>query len=153
MVSTRQMTTTITGPSGSGIVVSATPDDLIFDAVAANSTESTANIATRAVVVGAGNATIHGVGAFSPNRANASTKHQQLINNQTMPHSTQFANSATLSHGGQLSVGNALVTSANTHSKISTRQLLDMPVEILDKIFSYVGYRKVAQMRVVSVEL
>lgn len=28
--------------------------------------------------------------------------------------------------------------------------LLDMPVEILGHIFSYVGYKKVAQMRVIS---
>lgn len=28
--------------------------------------------------------------------------------------------------------------------------LLDLPVELLDKIFSYVGYKKVAQVRVVS---
>lgn len=30
------------------------------------------------------------------------------------------------------------------------KQLLDLPVEILDHIFSYVGYRKVSQMRLVS---
>lgn len=28
--------------------------------------------------------------------------------------------------------------------------LLDLPVELLDKIFAYVGYKKVAQIRVVS---
>lgn len=28
--------------------------------------------------------------------------------------------------------------------------LLDLPVELLDKIFAYVGYKKVAQIRIVS---
>lgn len=29
-------------------------------------------------------------------------------------------------------------------------ELLDLPVEILDKIFSYTGYKKIGQMRAVS---
>lgn len=32
-----------------------------------------------------------------------------------------------------------------------TLTLFDLPMEILDKIFSYVGYKKVGQLRVVSV--
>lgn len=44
-------------------------------------------------------------------------------------------------------------TIVTTPGRVGTSQqvfLLDLPVELIDKIFSYVGYKKVSQLRCVS---
>ncbi|XP_011179441.1 uncharacterized protein Fbxo28_1 [Zeugodacus cucurbitae] len=50
----------------------------------------------------------------------------------------------------QLVKTNDTATSSATNEQTVTVQLLDMPIEVLAKIFAYTGYRKVGQMRVVS---
>uniref|UniRef100_A0A034VVL5 F-box only protein 28 n=1 Tax=Bactrocera dorsalis TaxID=27457 RepID=A0A034VVL5_BACDO len=50
----------------------------------------------------------------------------------------------------QLVKENDTTATAATNENTVTVQLLDMPVEVLSKIFAYVGYRKVGQMRVIS---
>uniref|UniRef100_A0A0K8V3I2 F-box only protein 28 n=1 Tax=Bactrocera latifrons TaxID=174628 RepID=A0A0K8V3I2_BACLA len=50
----------------------------------------------------------------------------------------------------QLVKENDTTATAAANENTVTVQLLDMPVEVLSKIFAYVGYRKVGQMRVIS---
>lgn len=45
---------------------------------------------------------------------------------------------------------NDTTATAAANENTVTVQLLDMPVEVLSKIFAYIGYRKVGQMRVIS---
>lgn len=41
-------------------------------------------------------------------------------------------------------------TASIVEHKVKQTELLNLPVEILDKIFSYTGYKKIGQMRTVS---
>lgn len=41
-------------------------------------------------------------------------------------------------------------TASIVDHKVKQTELLNLPVEILDKIFSYTGYKKIGQMRTVS---
>lgn len=41
-------------------------------------------------------------------------------------------------------------STAIVEQKVKQTELLNLPVEILDKIFSYTGYKKIGQMRTVS---
>lgn len=57
------------------------------------------------------------------------------VNNPLMPGTGSFAAAVSVTH----------------QCSTQTVFLLDLPIEILDKIFSYVGYKKAAQLRVVHI--
>ncbi|XP_058463756.1 uncharacterized protein LOC131438016 [Malaya genurostris] len=77
---------------------------------------------------------------FSSNRSTATQSHQQSSVTNAAGTSNSGMTVAVL-HSSQQPPPSALEQSLN---------LLDMPIEILGHIFAYVGYKKVAQMRVVS---
>lgn len=60
---------------------------------------------------------------------------------------SESSSNATLARN--VSAGSRSANSDDIPNK-QTIFLLDLPVEILDKIFSYVGYKQIAQMRGVS---
>lgn len=96
---------------------------------------------------------------FRSSAANSSSSSQPSSNNRSATTSTaQSHSSGSVSvtnvpqaHGS--GVAGAVVTvhsSPQQPPPDESLNLLDLPVEILGHIFSYVGYKKVAQMRVVS---
>lgn len=93
---------------------------------------------------------------FRSSAANSSSSSQPSSNNRSATTSTAQSHSsgsvsATNVHGS--GVAGAVVTvhsSPQQPPPYESLNLLDLPVEILGHIFSYVGYKKVAQMRVVS---
>ncbi|XP_055528281.1 uncharacterized protein LOC129720706 [Wyeomyia smithii] len=83
---------------------------------------------------------------FSSNRSTAASVHQQSHQQSCSP-----TNAPTGPNSGLVLVGlNSLPQQHSCPSEQPALNLLDLPIEILGHIFSYVGYKKVAQMRVVS---
>jgi len=59
-------------------------------------------------------------------------------------------NQHVISGGGCIHIIQSSLSSTSSSLSVASISLLDLPNEILDNIFSYVGYKKLGQLRVVS---
>lgn len=110
-----------------------------------NKTKSQKNTALQ---IGATNVVVNN--ASNRNATNNSTTIAQQSGSSMSSLRQQSAHSlASTSGGGGSSFTNGM-KDAGTISKQKQLSLQDMPLEILDKILSYVGYKHVSNMRLVS---
>lgn len=131
MVSTRQMSTSLSS-NNNGTNNTGEIDSLQRFSVITRQAASNGNVLSN-IPSGSGN------GMSSVSRGTASGCTQSSF----QPHPIQ----------SQSFPANGITSSGRSTSCLNTAQsvfLLDLPMEILDKIFSYVSYKKVGQMRVVS---
>lgn len=81
------------------------------------------------------------------------TRNTTITGPQSLSNVVSLASNSlvTISGGGGFHIIDGGSSSmSNTVPQHQQLLLLDLPIEILDKIFSYVGYKKTAQLRVVS---
>lgn len=138
MVSTRQMTVT----GGSGV------DDVPFDG-ASNTigVSGTSSVATPASAnVGSGIIREDDALAAGPSGGILATNGQTLLATISPDRPTTATTAAIINPTSSRSFLGRPPT-----MRLRPLQLFDLPVEILDTICSYVGYKKVAQIRVVSI--
>lgn len=122
MVSTRQMSTSLSSTASSG-----TSDETMRLSVVTRQSSSSCNYAMSAATI--------------PSIAMPSTSFSAMASQQSSRSS--ITNQSNLSQ-----------VVKEVSNDLSTQQcqlgLFDLPTEILGKIFSYVGYKKIGQLRVVS---
>lgn len=88
-------------------------------------------------------------GSSSQSQANRSPAHhsQHLL--------SVTSDSTTTATNGDIIMGEVATSGSDMSSSVGTRplKLLDLPTEILEKILSYTNYKKIAQVRLVSVRM
>ena len=148
MVSTRQMATSCSGGGNGGVTGGAT------NSISHTSYTEDSNSLRPSVVTRQSNAVsvVNTMPSLSSALVLASTPTAKTTTPETAS-STSCARQtqAFKSYGGG-SHTHSLTTGCNQQHK-SNINLLDLPEELLTNILSYVGYKKIAQLRVVSAEI
>lgn len=78
---------------------------------------------------------------------------QQQLFAQGMTGTTAVAVPRPLFAGVRRYAGGVVAVRSRATDRVRPTNLLDLPMEMLEEIFSYVGYKKVSQIRVVSVSI
>lgn len=145
MVSTRQMTITTVGPEMGECTDAPRPRMISYTLLESNRVMFDYSLSTK----GSTSAAVMAHGSMqtrigTTSTANASTQPTGAVCKQAGNNATSSASTSTAVQS--ITPAIHLVNSPGALS------LLDMPYEILDKIFSYAGYKQVAHMRLVSGE-
>lgn len=168
MVATRQMTITTTGPGSTEEISSLTSSQP--SSYTSSGTSYNSNINGGVSANGSGSSAINGSDMLTvPNTtlfnmarsvANTSlsilqTKHNNSLGVIALAPPITRASSSALAYAcaanASAAIAAASITTTTTENIVKqTIFLLDLPVEILEHIFSFVPFKQIAQMRVVS---